>query len=59
VIYDSTFFIALEHKRTRAAAHAVLTHYQDQPARLPAVVFGELAAGYDSLVELRANVEAA
>ena len=59
MIYDSTFFIALERKRTRAAAQAVLIQYQDQPARLPVVVFGELAAGYDSRVELRANVEAA
>lgn len=59
MIYDSTFFIALERKRTRAAAQAVLAQYQDQPARLPVVVFGELAADYDSLAELRANVEAA
>lgn len=59
MIYDSPFFIALERKRTRAAAESILARYQDQPARLPVIVFGELAAGYDSLAELRANVAAA
>jgi predicted nucleic acid-binding protein len=59
VIYDSTFFIALERKRTRPAAQALLAQHQDRPARLPIIVFGELAAGYASLEELRANIEPA
>ncbi len=59
MIYDSTFLIALERRRSRAAAQAILVQYQDQPARVPVIFFGELAAGYDTLAELRANVEPA
>jgi len=59
VIYDSTFLIAWERKRTRAAAQSFLARHQDRPARLPIVVFGELAAGYETLAELRANIEPA
>ncbi len=59
MIYDSTFFIALERKRTRPAAQAFLARHLDRPARLPIVVFGELAAGYETLEELRTNIEPA
>lgn len=59
MIFDSTFVIAMERKRTRATAQAFLARHQDRPARLPIVVFGELAAGYETLAELRANIEPA
>ncbi|MBI5767415.1 MAG: type II toxin-antitoxin system VapC family toxin [Verrucomicrobia bacterium] len=59
MIYDSTFVIALERRRSRAAAERLLERYQDQPARLPIIAFGELAAGYATLNELRANLEPA
>jgi len=59
VIYDSTFLIALERKRTRAAAVNFLARHLDEPARVPVIVLGELAVGYSSLEELRHNLDPA
>lgn len=59
MIYDSTFLIALERKKTRATALGFFARHQDEPARLPVIVLGELAAGYDTLDELRANLDPA
>lgn len=59
MIYDTTFLVALERRRTRPAALAFLARHQDEPARLPIVVLGELAAGYSTLVELRASLDPA
>lgn len=59
MIYDSTFFIALERRKTRAAALDFLARHEDEPARLPVVVWGEIAVGYDSLDELRSNLDPA
>jgi len=59
VIYDSTFLIALERKRTRAAALNFLARHLDEPARVPVIVLGELAVGYNSLEELRHTLDPA
>ncbi len=56
MIFDSTFVIAPERRRTRATALDFLARHQDLPARLPVVVFGELAAGYETPGKLRANI---
>lgn len=54
MIFDSTFFIALERRKTRAVALDFLRRHQDEPARLPVIVLGELAVGYDTPVEMLA-----
>jgi predicted nucleic acid-binding protein len=59
VIYDSTFLIALERKKTRAAAVDFLARHLDEPARIPVIVLGEIAVGYRSLEELRHNLDPA
>lgn len=59
MIYDSTFLIALERRKTRAAALAFFERHQDEPARVPIIVLGELAAGYDSLPDLQASLDPA
>ena len=59
MIYDTTFLIALERRKTRAAALAFLARHQDEPARVPVVVLGELAAGYSTLAELLASLDPA
>jgi predicted nucleic acid-binding protein len=59
VIYDSTFFIALERRKTRAAALEFFAQHQDEPARLPVIAWGEIAAGYATLDALRRNLEPA
>ena len=56
MIYDSTFFIALERRKDRAAAVQFAAAHQDEPARLPVIVLGELAVGFDSIDALRAEI---
>ena len=59
MIYDSTFFIALERRRTREEALGFLSCHADEPARLPAIVLGELAVAFDSREELLEAIDPA
>lgn len=59
MIYDTTFFVALERPKTRAAALAFASQHEDEPARMPVVVLGELAVGYDSWADLLAELDPA
>ena len=59
MIYDTTFFVALERPKTRAAALAFAMQHEDEPARMPVIVLGELAVGYDSWAELQSALDPA
>lgn len=59
MIYDSTFLVALERRKTRTAALAFFAQHQDEPARVPVVVFGEMAAGYNTRADLQASLDPA
>ena len=59
MIYDTTFFVALERPKTRAAALAFALQHEDEPARMPVTVWGELAVGYESWADLQSGLDPA